>query len=91
MRVSGPYFRAFCLAGAAQSGPRIGLTVPRALGNAVVRNRIKRRMREAARYELLKLEPRWAVVFNPHRSVLDAPFLNLRREVNRVFGRCRAC
>ena len=33
-------------------GPRIGLTVPKALGKAVDRNRIKRRMREAVRHAL---------------------------------------
>ena len=33
----------------AEEGPRLGLAVPRAVGNAVTRNRIKRRLREIFR------------------------------------------
>ena len=47
-------------------------------------------MREAVRREIWRLAPGWDVVFNPRRSVLDAPFLDLRREVERVFERCGA-
>jgi len=35
--------------GETQAGPRIGLTVTKKVGNAVVRNRIRRRLREALR------------------------------------------
>jgi ribonuclease P protein component len=40
---------------AATPGARIGLTVPKALGGAVDRNRIKRRLREAVRANLALL------------------------------------
>lgn len=90
MRVSGVHFRAFCFARETASGPRVGLTVPRALGKAVVRNRIKRRMREAVRQGIRDLGPQWDVVFNPRKSVLDAPLSELRREVDKVFRRCNA-
>ena len=66
------------------------MTVPRSVGKAVVRNRIKRRMREAVRVRLRSLAPRWDVVFNPRKSVLDAPMPNLEREVDWVFRRCKA-
>ena len=69
-------------------GPRIGFTVPNALGNAVVRNRIKRRMREAARLNLEQLSPQWRIVINPRRKVMDVPFPELQGEVQRLFRWC---
>ena len=73
---------------AASPGPRIGFTVPRALGKAVVRNRIKRRVREAVRLQLDRLSPQWSIVINPRRKALDAPVTELHREVERLFQRC---
>jgi ribonuclease P protein component len=87
--VSGPYFAAFCLKRSEPGGSRIGFTVPRALGGSVVRNRLKRRMREAVRVQLHSLEPQWAIVINPRGSALAAPAANLEREVQRLFSRCR--
>lgn len=87
-RVSGPYFAAFCLRNAESPGPRIGFTVPRALGKSVVRNRMRRRVREAVRRSLDRLGPQWNVVFNPRKGALEAPFPDLLREVERVFSRC---
>lgn len=66
----------------------MGLTAPRSLGKSTVRNRIKRRIREAVRLNLWRLEPEWAVVFNPRIAALEAPFDELQREVQRVFSRC---
>ena len=91
MRVSGPCFRAFCHARGEGAAPKVGLTVPKALGKAVDRNRIKRRMREAVRHEVRELEPKWDVVFNPRQRVLTIPMPDLQREVRRVFRRCNAC
>ena len=70
------------------AGPHIGFTVPRALGKAVVRNRIKRRMREAVRAHLDWLKPQWSIVFNPRRKALDAPMPEMAREIERLFLRC---
>lgn len=86
--MTSPYFAAFCRREAGQAKARFGFTTPRALGKAVKRNRIKRRMREVVRLEAWRLEPHWQVVFNPRRQVLDAPFDALRREVEKLFLRC---
>jgi ribonuclease P protein component len=66
----------------------VGFTAPKALGKAVVRNRIKRRIREAVRLELALLSPEWSIVFNPRRKVLDCLFTELQAEVRRLFIRC---
>ena len=80
-------FAAFFLANGG-TGHKIGFTTPRALGKAVVRNRIRRRVREAVRLELELLSPDWSIVFNPRRKSLDCPYPDLRAEVRRLFQRC---
>jgi ribonuclease P protein component len=91
-RVSGSLFAAFCLArkDAANSAARLGLTVPRAIGGSVVRNRIKRRMREAFRLHRADLNPKWDIVINPRRTVLAAPFIDLERALRKVIEQCNA-
>jgi ribonuclease P protein component len=84
------YFAAFCLRRDDTSEPsQFGFTVPRALGKSVKRNRMKRRMREAVRSQMDAIPANWAIVFNPRRGALDAPFDDLCREVGRIFARCK--
>lgn len=47
--------------------PRLGLAVPRAAGSAVVRNRIKRRLREAFRHLQHELPAAYDVVISVRR------------------------
>jgi ribonuclease P protein component len=71
-------------------GPRIGLTVPKALGGAVDRNRIKRRMREAVRAALPLLQSPVDVILHPRRSVIDLDFTLLKQEVAQIFRSVQA-
>jgi ribonuclease P protein component len=71
----------------AERGPRVGLTAGRVLGNAVERNRIKRRMRAAVRENLVSLFADVDVVLHPKRSVLEAEFSALAAELRRIFLR----
>ncbi len=88
-RVSTPFFAAFCLRRPEPGGPRIGFTVPRAVGKAVVRNRLKRRLREAVRLRVHQFHAPWDIVINPRRTGLTAPFEVLCGELERVFSRCK--
>jgi ribonuclease P protein component len=71
-------------------GARVGLTVPKALGKAVDRNRIKRRMREAVRHNLGLLTAPLDVVLHPRRSVMEMEFAQLEREVGVIFRAVQA-
>jgi len=65
-------------------GVRVGFTVGKVLGGAVVRNRMKRRLREAVRlHGMIPLA--MDVVINPKKSLLTAAFVDLQREVRRAF------
>ena len=91
IRMTSRYFAAFCLRSPAEAAlpARFGFTTPRALGKAVLRNRLKRRMREAVRAHLAIVPDNWTIVFNPRRQTADAPFDDLCREIGRIFERCK--
>ncbi len=71
-------------------GARLGLTVPRAVGKAVARNRIKRRLREVFRLHRVKIAPQWDIVLNPRRAALEAEVAQIERELGRVIEKCNS-
>ena len=71
-------------------GPRLGLTVPKAVGGSVERNRIKRRMREAFRMHRAEINPQWDIVLNPRRAALTASFAEIERALAKVIARCNS-
>ena len=81
---SASYFsrlRAADEAAVAGSGPRVGLTVGRVMGNAVARNLIKRRMREAVRMHLSALTADVDLVLHPKKSVATLELELLQRDI----------
>ena len=66
-------------------GPRIGLTVGKPLGKAVDRNRIKRRLRDVVRRNVVLLKVPVDVILHPRRSVKDLEFKTLEIEVVGIF------
>jgi len=67
------------------TGPRVGFTVGRALGGAVVRNRMKRRLREAVRLTGPLTAGAVDVVINPKKMLLTNEFAAVLNEVRRAF------
>lgn len=66
-------------------GLRVGFTVGRALGGAVQRNRMKRRLREAVRLTRPTPGATADVVINPKKAVMTAEFSLLLNEVRQAF------
>ena len=77
--------RSRAAAESAASGLRVGFTVGRALGGAVERNRMKRRLREVVRLSWPERAPNADLVINPKKSVLKTEFDLLLNEVRRSF------
>jgi len=71
--------------GSRDGGLRIGFTVSKALGGAVQRNRMKRRLREAVRLNGAQRNLAADIVINPKRSLLTAEFSDLQNEVAKAF------
>ena len=53
---------------------RVGITVSKKLGHAVVRNRVRRRIREVYRLNEEKFQPGWDIVIVARTKAIDAPF-----------------
>jgi ribonuclease P protein component len=63
---------------------RFGISVKKALGGAVVRNRIRRRVREILRRNRTEIPSGWDIVIHPRPSVAQAPFGLLEAELVRL-------
>jgi ribonuclease P protein component len=63
---------------------RFGWSLKKALGSAVRRNRIRRRLREILRLHLQEITPGWDIVIHPRSSVATANFLELTSELLRL-------
>ncbi len=67
-----------------RDAPRVGYTVTRKAGNAVMRNRIRRRLKEAVRTHAAgDMEPGNDYVIVGREEVLAAPFALLKAELSR--------
>ena len=74
----------------AQQGLRLGLTASRKVGNAVKRNRIRRRLREAAKQALAsQTERRCDVVIVARSDVLGAKFQTLVADLSIAIDRAK--
>lgn len=70
--------------------PGLGFTVTKKTGNAPERNRIKRRLREAARACEISFQPRHDYVLVGRREALKTPFASLIADLGRAISKVHA-
>lgn len=70
-------------------GTRFGFVVGRRVGGAVVRNRVKRRLREAVRRHLEEVPGGWDVVLIARPPVASAPFADVEGALVQLLSRAK--
>jgi ribonuclease P protein component len=78
--VQGRLLRLYATKDPAGGGSRFGLITSRRVGGAVVRNRIRRKLREICRLHRATLAPGWLVVIAAKPAAAGASFSELREE-----------
>jgi len=63
---------------------RFGVSIKKALGGAVARNRIRRRLREIVRCHRAEIPAGWDIVIHPNSAVAEAPFAALAMDLLRL-------
>ena len=63
---------------------RFGFSIKKALGGAVVRNRIRRRLREIVRSHRGEIPAGWDIVIHPKSAVAKAPFVSVTTDLLRL-------
>lgn len=66
---------------------RFGFSINARIGGAVVRNRLKRRLREGIRLRMATIEPGWDVVFIARRPILCADYHQMDAACARLLRR----
>ncbi len=82
-RRSSPHFTIFLRANDLPLS-RFGFSIKKALGGAVVRNRIRRRLREMVRCHRQEIPAGWDFVMHPKSSVAKAPLPALTADLLRL-------
>jgi ribonuclease P protein component len=83
------YARAEAIVEGDEPPTRIGFSVSRSSVKTVVRNRVKRRLREIVRKRLSHVAPGWDIVITARASAAEAEYGALEEDLRETFSRVR--
>jgi len=72
------------LAASAQTVPRVGLIVPKHKHSAIDRNRLRRRLRELIRIQLVPIVVKSDTLIRAKAEAYEVPFAGLRSEIDSI-------
>lgn len=75
--------------GATVAPTRVGFSVNKRVGDAVRRNHVKRRLREAVRRQLWNVAPGWDMILIARPEAAGAPYITLRDEIGALLTQAR--
>jgi len=87
LKVSATAFTLQARRRADEGAPRVGFTVSRKVGNAVERNRVRRRLREIVRLKPASLKPGHDYVLVGRRAGLTESFERMRADLDTALER----
>ncbi|NLY77125.1 MAG: ribonuclease P protein component [Tissierellia bacterium] len=64
---------------------RVGFTVTKKIGNSVVRNKIRRRIKEIVRQNFISVKEGYDIILVPKKNVVDINFQELESAVFHIF------
>jgi len=73
----------------ADAPSRVGFSVGKRVGNAVERNRVKRRLRESVRRKLVDMMSGWDLIITARTGAAEADYAALDVELNELLTRAR--
>jgi len=68
-------------------GLQVGFSVSKKVGNAVVRNRVKRRLKEAFRCYLEQLKPNVLIIIVARPGIAEKEFVAVKANVEKLLAR----
>lgn len=63
---------------------RVGFTISKKIGNSVIRNKTKRRMREAYLRSIPDLKTGYDLIFIPKKHIVDISFEELEKSIRHI-------
>lgn len=65
----------------------IGFSASKKVGNAIVRNNVKRLMRESVRHNLLNIPRGYRLIFNARVASANVHYVDIAKDINYLIGK----